>query len=330
MRVVDNWIYLNTFAGSPLPDISARSISKAAREQMLNGTVNKAQHSTNANQRSKRQIAKYFGIHQRTITFTRSITESIPLIFQSLGNRLQGTILVSESFFSHFPEGESLNRLQIETLPNYIAADTLEDLPSDVSALFLSAVDLVSGQRNPLENLSGKCRDRGILLILDATFLLGALNSDLMENGLADIVVAETNRWLLGPEEVCLLYFPLKRLESPVLPSTGNLGCLYRSIQLLSMYDREDMENFIHLLIEQLLAGLAETKFETISPKSRLQRSGLIVFKHPSTESDAVKSILLDYKIVSSTFNDSIVLSPHIYNTPDEINKVINVLSTID
>jgi selenocysteine lyase/cysteine desulfurase len=332
MRVVDNWIYMNTLEGSPLPNRSAGTLSRSVREGMLNGTVNKKRNESIAQTRAMGVVARFLQTRRNYVTFARTKADCVRHILTLLGSGIRGRLLISESFRSHFPKSKTPAQIVPEYIPDRITGETLLDmLKEDVSVLFLEAVDTASGALNPLREMASICREAGVKLVLDASLYLGAFNYDPAEVPV-DILIAEGNRWLLGPEEVYIIYSSLNKRPTQLdsTPPFGYLSALSRSLLMLGDCEMTDLENYIQLLIEQFIAGIQESPFELISPRNRAERSAIALFRHPEMEAVYIGEALLEHRIVCGVTGDRIAISPHAYNTPAEIDKVLDALRKIE
>lgn len=87
-------------------------------------------------------------------------------------------------------------------------ADALEE-NSDVSAVLLTHNEFSTGVRNPIENLAPMIKERGMLLLVDATTAFGAMPLSMDDLGV-DIVVAQSQaEWEMEPGLVMLAVSPV-------------------------------------------------------------------------------------------------------------------------
>ncbi len=122
----------------------------------------------------------------------------------------------------------------------------LEGAPSvlsdDVALVVLSHVDR-DGRLTHTRALAQAARDAGARLLVDASLSVGALPIDVDELD-ADFVLADTHRWLLGPDALAFLWIAprldfevpewLRQASAPF--ARGSLLALARSVGWLLMY----------------------------------------------------------------------------------------------
>jgi selenocysteine lyase/cysteine desulfurase len=137
-------------------------------------------------------------------------------------------------------------------------------LPSEVALVAMAHVDR-DGRLAEVVPVAQAARRSGARLLLDASLSLGALPTDVQALG-ADVVIADSHRWLLGPEAVAIAWFApglgaelptwLRQACAPF--ARGSLLSLARSVGWLLMYVELPwaIERTV-ALADQLYQGLA-------------------------------------------------------------------------
>lgn len=92
---------------------------------------------------------------------------------------------------------------------------------SRVKVVCVPNVHWCDGSLLDLEKISNHCRERGAVLVVDATQSLGALPLD-VEKIQPDFVAASSHKWLFGPYGICLLYSDSKYHGVQVNGKGGN------------------------------------------------------------------------------------------------------------
>jgi selenocysteine lyase/cysteine desulfurase len=115
-------------------------------------------------------------------------------------------------------------------------------LSSDVALVAMAHVDR-DGRLAEVAAVAQAARQAGARLLLDASLSVGALPTNVQELG-ADVVIADSHRWLLGPEAVAIAWFApdlgaelptwLRQACAPF--ARGSLLSLARSVGWLLMY----------------------------------------------------------------------------------------------
>jgi selenocysteine lyase/cysteine desulfurase len=229
-----------------------------------------------------------------------------------------------------------------------------------VRVVAISWVQFASGYRINLPRLSAACRDRGIWLVLDAMQGIGQLPLDLRATPV-DLVACGGQKWLLSPWGSGFLYVRRDRIAQLTPRFTGWLA--FRGTEDLSRlthYDptfHQDARRFeLVTLPYQDIAGLtssvnmlADLGIDRIAAHLRSLRAPveaaaargairLLSPVHPDHDSavwcvgvdDAprVHRRLRDARVTCSLREGAIRISPHFYNTADEIERVVALLST--
>ncbi|MFP3941552.1 MAG: aminotransferase class V-fold PLP-dependent enzyme [Thermoanaerobaculia bacterium] len=80
-------------------------------------------------------------------------------------------------------------------------------------------------------------------------------------------------------------------------------------------------------LVERLIAGLDEGRFELTSPREGPERSTLVFLTHRDpAENRAVHRRLRDAGVHCALRRGRLRLSPHLYNTPEDVDRALEVL----
>ena len=82
-------------------------------------------------------------------------------------------------------------------------------------------------------------------------------------------------------------------------------------------------------LTDTLYAGLKEKGYTVISSRESQDKSGIITFRHPSRPTDQIMERLRQKRIIATERGDHVRLSPHFYNTEEELELVFSALPNI-
>jgi selenocysteine lyase/cysteine desulfurase len=229
--------------------------------------------------------------------------------------------------------------------------------------LAISHVMQSNGFRHDLAALSGLCRERRIFLVVDAAQSAGVLPIRMMEAGI-DIVAAPGHKWLLGFPGTGFAAIRREVMERMVPPAVGWMGCLSNAAQFISMpafdlsqfpggrkfevgttpYPQlaawnaglelildttvEAIEAHVKGLLEPLWEYLMHSPYKLVSAPDPERRSGILSF----TGRFAAKLYLLlnQRKIFPGLRAGSLRISPHFYNTADDMNHLIEALRELE
>lgn len=230
--------------------------------------------------------------------------------------------------------------------------------------LSLSSVQYGSGYRLPVAEIGRLCRDLGVFFMLDAIQSLGAFPVDVVRDSV-DFLAADAHKWMLGHEGIGILYVRRALIEKiePMLLGWNSvrqpLDFDRIHFELKSEADRFEegshnglsiygMGAAVDLLLEaqvpriadrilgltgHLIAGLEEQGLEISSSRQEATRSGIVCFRLPGDPEGkllaALERRLFSEKIYGAVRRRSLRLSPHFYNTIDEIDRVLEILKKI-
>jgi cysteine desulfurase / selenocysteine lyase len=83
-------------------------------------------------------------------------------------------------------------------------------------------------------------------------------------------------------------------------------------------------------LVEQLIAGLTGSGYRLISPMGGSERSTLVVFTHEDRSRNAqIQKRLEEEGVHIAERDQKLRISPHLYNTPQDVKKATSLLSEL-
>lgn len=218
----------------------------------------------------------------------------------------------------------------------------------------LSWVEFHGGFRNDLATIGAACRARGVYLAVDAMQGLGALRCDVKSLNI-DFLAGAAQKWLLGPHAVGLFYCRREVMDELRVAAVGQrsvqLGSRYldyklelkrdagrfepgfvnqagiagleAAIDLLNEAGIENIEAHLLGLTARLTKGLEASECTVLGSRNDVERSGIIAFAHPSVSAGELVQRLRRDGIVVSEREGYVRVSPHLYNTETEIDRLI-------
>lgn len=219
-------------------------------------------------------------------------------------------------------------------------------------------VDFFTGFRVDLKLLGDFCKSRGIFLVVDGIQGCGAVSLDISTINV-DFFAASSAKWLLGPVGAGVFYVNKKtlpllrpgfegwmslhwedfnifdplpgikdgaaRFEAGSYPGLPLVGFV-ENLRILNSIGIKEINRNIFELRKLLLDGLLQLDAEIISPVDESHASGILTFRLRNRGSKALWVILKEANIITSLRKNAIRLSPHFYNTADEVAKVLEVI----
>lgn len=229
--------------------------------------------------------------------------------------------------------------------------------------LSLSWVGYATGWRINVREISEICRRIGCLFFLDAIQGLGVFPLDVQTDGV-DFLAADGHKWMLGPEGAGLFFIRQEHLSRlrPFMVGWNSVaqGSDYTKIELnlrdtASRYEggSQNMVGFhglgasLDLLasfglspqsspIADHVLGLTDYACQRLqelgatlqAPRAGNHRSGIVTFNLPGQDSDTIRRHLEAAKIIVRCRAGGVRLSPHGYNTTEEIDRLMAELKS--
>jgi len=238
--------------------------------------------------------------------------------------------------------------------------DVCEAITDRTRVVSISHVQYASGHRIDLAPVSRLVHQAGGWLCVDAIQSVGAMPVDVQALGI-DFLAADGHKWMLGPEGCGFFYAHPERLEAlhPAVvgwmnmvdahdfgnyrfafqsdarrfePGSYNIPgilALGASLELLLEVGLETVWSRIEALTARLAEGLAERGYRVRSPRAvEAERSGIVVFEPPTggPEPARLASALEEAGIVIVVRGGRLRASPHFYNTPEQIDRLLEHL----
>ncbi|MCP3956863.1 MAG: aminotransferase class V-fold PLP-dependent enzyme [bacterium] len=228
-------------------------------------------------------------------------------------------------------------------------------------AVAASWVAYSTGLRLEIEALARICRDRGVLFVLDGTQGVGGLDFRLSEVP-CDLLVCAGYKWLLGPyglgfayvepelgkrlelsnvnwfavrgardfnrlSECELAYVPgAARFDMNEAASFTNVAAGVASLRYLERVGVATVEHHVASLLEGLVAGLP-VGFRDAGASGTERRSNILCISGPNPErTERAADALAAARVFTSRREGTIRISPHLFNTADEIDRVLEIL----
>jgi cysteine desulfurase/selenocysteine lyase len=226
----------------------------------------------------------------------------------------------------------------------------------NTKVLTLSHVEFASGQRHDLARLGAACRARDVFFNVDGIQSLGAVPVDVATMNI-DALSACGHKWMMGPPGAGLFYIR-RAWQDRVRPLLIGNGTVVKWDQFSTAYDyalRPDagryesgtpnlpglfgwgaaLEMFnavgvdavaerIKRLTDRLVDGLELKGYAVVSPRSADAWSGIVAVTSPKHDVAALaKSLLKEHKIELCVREGRLRLSPHFYNTEEQVERVL-------
>jgi selenocysteine lyase/cysteine desulfurase len=236
----------------------------------------------------------------------------------------------------------------------------LDDLDEDTAVVAVPNCHWTDGSLLDLARIGERAREAGAALVVDAIQSLGAHPLDVREVR-PDFLVASAYKWLLGPYGIGFLYAdegwregtPIEHnwinrrgsddfsrlvgYQDAFQPGARRYDVGERSNFALLPMANEALRQILHWGVENVsatigvLTALVEREakdrgVEAIPAKMRARH--MIGLKHGSGSPEDLAAQLAAQNVFVSVRGESVRVSPHLYNTEEDINRLFAALST--
>jgi selenocysteine lyase/cysteine desulfurase len=241
------------------------------------------------------------------------------------------------------------------------ARDVEGQVDENTRLVALASCHFISGCRIDLDAIGKALGRRNILFCVDGIQTLGAFPTSVRE---VDFLAADAHKWLLGPCGAGLLYVrrslqdgltpPIYGWHSVRCPDfvaqeqivfrkgpqkyeagTHNLLGLVGLVTAMELILELGVENIAAELLKkraQLVPALEAKGYRVCEKAAGEERgSGIVSFSHPDRDLAALHHKLTDANVITSLRTDRtgrkyIRLSPHFYNTAEELLRALDLL----
>ena len=362
-------IHLNHAGVGPWPKRTYEAVTKFAHENLYESTknINKWFYIESKLRKQCQKLIK--SDTPDDIALIKNTSEGLSIVAYGVPwKENENVVFAKQEFPSNRIIWQSLeSRFGIEARSiDLYAASTPEDaifqhVDKKTRLVAVSAVQYSDGLRMDLENICAFCKERDILLCIDAIQMLGAMPFDLKKIP-ADFVIADGHKWLISPEGIGLFYCNPRIRDSLVLNQYGwhmmenmndyeslvwstaknarrfecgslnNLGihAMHQSLTLLFEIGIENIYKMISRNISYLYEIFKNKGIKVLSNMELSRRSGIITiqkYDDEITNRDLFQH-LIKSNVLCAYRGNGIRFSPHFYTQFDEIDETITRLDS--
>lgn len=249
--------------------------------------------------------------------------------------------------------------------PALSAADVEAALTPRVRLLCATWVNSFTGWTLDLKAVGEVCRRHGVRLVLNAAQAAGARPLDVAVAP-ADAVVSCGYKWLCGPYATGFCWLRPNLLDE-ITPSQVNWGAMQQgrtldqmrefvlrsdlgaaaldvfctghfqsfapwaaAVEYLNQFGAARIAAYDQQLVEHLLAGLDRKRYQVLSPAAGAARSTLVVISlRERMRNPGLHQALAAAGVDVSLREGNLRFSPHLYNTPAEMDRALAALDRL-
>lgn len=355
-------IYLNHAAVSPLSRPAAMAMKNLADDVCCHGSLHYGKWME-AYAGLRTAAAKLINASPGEIAIVKNTSEGISMVAEGLDWKPGDRVIVFEEEFpaNYYPWLRLQRRgVELTVLSIYDPIERIASAIETARLLAISYVNYLSGFRVNLQRIGELCSEHGCFFFVDAIQGMGAFPID-VEACHIDALSADGHKWMLGPEGNGVLYVREKWLDAiepvefgwtnPVNYADYNsrdmtlrrdagryecgtlntAGCFGQraAIEFLLGIGIDNISAAIHSLADQLEASVRARGYAVITRRTHDTGSGIVTFRHPSVDSRSIVSDLGRNRIVATSRQGWIRMSPHFYISPEDIEHVVEILSVV-
>ncbi len=358
-------VYLNHAAVSPPPIKTIEAVSAQMRDVAENGSLNYRKWVA-VRERARKLAAGMLGARPAQVAFMRNTSDALSTVANGLRWREGENIVTFRREFPsnvyawlRLREAHGVEVRFCEERDGRVDVDELINLIDNrTRVVAISHVQYGSGFRADLERIGRTARSHDALLVVDVIQAMGALPIN-VEAELIDVAAGACHKWLLAPEGIGLLYLSERAREriQPTLVGwtsvpdpedysnfeqewadgalawetgtapTALIHGLEASLSLLQETGIESIAAHLAELTDYLCDRLQNRNYKIVSSRRTGEKSQIVCIEHTGEWSAMVLyNHLKKQGIIVAPRGTRLRISPHLYNTTDDIDALMSAL----
>lgn len=363
MPITKRWAFFDHAAVAPITARAQKAINEWAADMADNGDV--MEHRWVRRIEEVRGLAgRLLDADPLDIAFIKNTSEGIGIIAEGFPWKPgDNVVTAAEEYPANIYPWMNLAARGVEfrAVPSRNGRIWIDDIRSHIDSrtrlVSLSFVEFASGFRNDLDAVGSLSRERGVFFFVDAIQGLGVVPLSVRKTPV-DFLAADGHKWLLGTEGAGILYvrrdlidmlhpvgvgwnsvigarnfgkidFRLKpnagRWESGSL-NVGGIAALGASLELLLEIGIPAIQDRVIELTDYLCERAKKIGLEVYSSRRPEDKSGIVSMVAPHTDPIQLVRRFKKECVIINQRAGRLRVSPHFYNSQDEINRLIDLL----
>ena len=361
-------IWLNNAGSVPAGDHIIRALSRFTEDYARKGIFSEFGNYINIQRTIKSILGELLNCSPDELCLVHNTAEGMNIISHGLAlSRDDEVILMENEFPSNvYPwwhlekKGIKLLTAPMETSPESFMKSLLGLITKKTRVISLSAVHWCTGMPLPLERIGRICKQEDIVFVVDAAQGAGMQPLDVRRAEISFMAFSAW-KWLMGPIGLGALYVAEERLDdietvfmgtasvvkdkeflpykSELKPTADRFSVSTSSLvdwvyfeaalQFLRDIGFEPVQDRIYTLSSHLRRRLTAAGYRVFSESFSDHPTGIVVCEKQDVEPRVIMEHLKKNKIVAAERLGRVRLSPHIYNSIEQLDTVARVLEQI-
>lgn len=361
--VTSHYTYLNHAAVGVLPRQTRGAIDAFVRGQAEGGVMGVFQTEARMPE-FRKTVGAFIGATGDEIAILRNTGEAATILAQGIDWKPGDEVILPNNEFpsNAIPwlalRDRGVNVKRIDATTERLTPDVLrKHITKRTRVVTVSWVGYADGYRYDLESLAQITHEAGALLCVDVIQALGAFPFDVRALNI-DAAYGGGQKWLMGLQGVGFLYLKSELLDRIALalpgwrsmhdmwdflaydqppienasrfeaatPNFVGALSLATSIDLLHQASPTKIATHVLDLTDRLCDGLSRIGAELLTERGDGISSGIVTFRMPGCDSIELGRALQKEGVVTTWRANGIRIAPHGYNTPEEIDRVVDLL----
>lgn len=361
-----NLVYMNHAGVAPTSLRVCRAVTKWLEVLASNG-VDFDEWEEQA-KRCRRRFASLIGCLPQEVAFVRNTSHGLALVAEGLDWKEGDRIAVAKCIeypsnvqvWEHVARSRGLEVDTIQAPGGVVTVDAVERAlkARRIRLVAVSSAQFGTGALTDLAALGEICRERDVLLCVDGIQTVGALPID-VKRAKIHFLAADSHKWMLGMPGIGALYvdeslaprmrpalvgwksmvngWEFDRRDYDLLPHAGRfeegspayamIEGLSAALELLEEVSIEAISGRLRFLVDRLAVGLAELNCN-VGPQPE-HRHHILAFNYDGVPAKTLEEALRKRDVVVTARVGGVRVSPHFYNTAEEVDKVIAAVREI-
>jgi selenocysteine lyase/cysteine desulfurase len=352
--IFERLVYINSCSQGALSDAVRDSYEQYLRDWEEKGAP--WEYWVEREEAARAAFARLIGAAPEEVAVTTSLSAGVSALASGLRYARRSKIVTTELEFPTVGQiwhAQESRGARVVHAPIHRFDQVIDD---DTAVVSVTHVSYRTGEMIDVKEVVRLAHERGALVLLDAYQSAGSVPIDVKELGV-DFLAAGTVKYLLGSAGLGFFYCRRELFERAWPTATGwfadqdifamdihdyspardarrfqagtpPVPAIYAGIagiELMREIGVEETREHVLHLNAHLIAGLDELGATVVTPTRRDRHGALICVK--STDVDELVAALGRWGIVTSSRDGNVRISPHAYNSLDDVDLVLEALA---